>query len=71
MMAQVKSGSYGHHITYLGWCIYRLSWKYDTKLKGSRLRFARACHRDSDFNGAVRFARKWGLAEPQRKEPNP
>lgn len=52
---------YNHHVRYIGWGLWRMSWTYDTKVSGSRLRFPRTITRDTDFEGATRFAKKWGL----------
>lgn len=54
-----SSGSYGHSISALGGGDYRLHWAVDRHYAGSRLRFPRTCHRDTDTAGAIRFAQKW------------
>lgn len=64
-MARLRGGSYGHRWKCLGHDDYRLSWDYDTKIAGSRLRFPRTITRDTDKAGAVRFAKKWGIAPPE------
>jgi len=43
---------------------YRLSWSFDVKLQGSRLRWPRTMTRDTDEAGALRFAKKWNIAMP-------
>ena len=65
MMAQIHSGGYGH------WCYYyptfdyyRLSWNYDYKVSGSRLRFTRIVQRDTDQKGARKFCKKWNIPFP-------
>lgn len=64
-MARHKSdGSYGHRIKAYGVGNYRLSWVVDRYYENSRLRFPRSCHRDTDENGARKFAEKWGLIFP-------
>jgi hypothetical protein len=40
---------------------YRIAWTYDAKYSGSRLRYPRTLSRDTDRDGAERFAHKWGL----------
>lgn len=57
--------AYAHEIKYIGPGHYRLSWTFDTKVKGSRLRFPRTITRETDKDGAERFAKKWGLSAPQ------
>lgn len=59
-----SNGSYGHRIRRLGPGWFLLSWAVDRYYAGSRLRFPRTTSRDTDFAGAKRFAKKWGLAEP-------
>ena len=59
---------YGHHIRYIGWGGYRLSWTYDTKISGSRLRWPRTTTRDTEKEGALRFAKKWGVEMPLMDE---
>lgn len=54
-----ESTSYGHSISFLGGGDYRLHWAVDRHYAGSRLRFPRTCHRDTDEAGAIRFALKW------------
>jgi hypothetical protein len=55
-----------HHIHKIGGDYYRLSWSFDTKIAGSRLRWPRTITRDTDEAGALRFAAKWDC-----KMPNP
>lgn len=49
----------------IGFDHYRLSWTFDTKVAGSRLRFPRTITRDTDYAGAMRFAKKWELTVPE------
>lgn len=56
--------AYGHSIRRLAADCYRLSWSYDTKIAGSRLRWPRTLTRDTDEAGALRFAAKWGCKMP-------
>jgi len=57
--------AYSHNWQRIGFDHYRLSWTYDTKIAGSRLRFPRTIRRDTDFTGATRFAKKWALKPPE------
>ncbi len=59
-----RSGGYGHHISYLGWGVYRVSWLTDTK--HGKIRHPHRRGRDSDRAGAERFAKKWGCALPEK-----
>ena len=56
--------AYGHRISYIGFGSYRLSWTFDTKMKGSRLRWSRTITRNTDKDGALRFAKKWDTPMP-------
>jgi hypothetical protein len=56
--------AYAHNIRRIGADHYRLSWSFDTKIAGSRLRWPRTITRDTDEAGALRFARKWGCSMP-------
>lgn len=56
--------SYGHRIRHIVDDCYRLSWSYDIKIKGSRLRWPRTVTRDTDKEGALRFAKKWDVRMP-------
>jgi hypothetical protein len=56
-----KQTPYGHGVEDLGYGNYRLSWTMDRYVKGSRLRFPTAYTRDTDHQGAIRFAKRWGL----------
>lgn len=64
-MALLKSGSYGHRIRRMGSDWYRISWTLDSKY--GRIRYPRGHHRDTDYKGAVRFAKKWKLALPKEE----
>lgn len=62
------SGSaYSHNWRKIGFDHYRLSWTFDVKLQGSRLRWPRTMTRDTDEAGAIRFAKKWDLEAPNYK----
>jgi hypothetical protein len=54
--------SYGHSVRQIGRDHYRLSWSFDVKIAGSRLRWPRTFTRDTDAAGAERFAEKWQVA---------
>lgn len=56
--------AYGHDWRKIGIDHYRLSWSFDVKLQGSRLRWPRTMTRDTDEAGAIRFAMKWDLDPP-------
>jgi hypothetical protein len=58
---------YGHRIKYHSFMggYYRLSWSFDTKVRGSRLRYPRTITRDTDREGAERFAKKWDIPMPK------
>jgi hypothetical protein len=43
---------------------YVIFWTFDRKYSGSRLRFPQHRHRETDYVGAKRFAKKHDLAEP-------
>ena len=51
--------SYGHRVRKIAHDHYRVSWTVDFKYSNSRLRHPRGFARDTDENGAKRFARKW------------
>lgn len=53
--------SYNHSIRYAGYGCYDISWVVDFKYNGSRLRYPRCMKRNTDLNGAKRFAKKWGI----------
>jgi hypothetical protein len=59
------SGGYGHHVRSIGLGGWRMSWVWDSYIIGSRLRYPRTIERDTDYPGAVRFAKKWGLPKPE------
>jgi hypothetical protein len=54
-------GSYGHGVQKIGPDHYRLSWTVDRKYLSSRLRFPIRYDRDTDEEGARRFAKRWGI----------
>ncbi len=58
-------GGYGHHISRLGHDTFSISWSYDTKIAGSRLRWPRGFRRITDKAGAERFAKKWNARMPK------
>lgn len=53
------SAAYGHSISKLMADCYRLSWTWDRYYEGRRGRYPQGMSRDTDFDGAVRFAKKW------------
>lgn len=55
------SKSTGHKIRNLGSGSYRLEWVVDRYYSGSRLRHPTGFTRDTDLEGAKRFAKRWGL----------
>ena len=59
-----SSGSRGHAISAFGPDDYRLYWTVDRYYKGSRLRHPVGYRRDTDFNGAMRFAKRHGVTLP-------
>ena len=65
MSRHLGGGSYGHRVHRIGRDHFRLCWTYDRYYSGSRLRFPQGRTRDTDHDGAVRFAKKWGLEEPK------
>lgn len=56
--------SYSHAIDVLPYGGYRLLWTVDRYYKGSRQRFPTTYRRDTEYDGAVRFAKRWGLPVP-------
>lgn len=61
-MPLARAGGCRHHIRDLGWGSYRLSWQYEVKY--GRLLGHRTITRDTDRNGAERFAKRWGCYMP-------
>jgi hypothetical protein len=57
-----SSGSYDHAAVQIGFDHYRLHWTVDRYVNGSRLRFPTGYSRDTDLDGAQRFAKKWEIA---------
>ena len=60
---------YGHRCKHFsladGWIdYYEISWTFDMKYSGSRLRFPRTMRRDTDIYGAKRFCKKWNIKFP-------
>lgn len=56
--------AYGHRLRKIAPDHYRMVWTVDFKYKGSRLRFPREMSRDTDSDGAARFAKKWKVPIP-------
>lgn len=54
--------SYGHGVERIGPGHYRLSWTVDRYHKNSRLRFPTGYTKDTDLDGAIRFAKRWKLS---------
>lgn len=67
-MSRFNSSAYGHRIRYIGYDAYRLSWTWDAYYANSRLRFPRTITRDTDKQGAERFAKKWQCNLPEVKK---
>lgn len=57
-----------HRIKMIGPDHYRLSWVVDYYYAGSMLRYPRAFRRDTDYAGAVRFAKRWKREMPASPE---
>lgn len=67
-MSRFRPGkAYGHDIEWLGHGDYRISWVYDRYYEGSRLRQPTRIKRDTDEDGARRFAKKHGIEMPEPK----
>ncbi|MGN6146288.1 MAG: hypothetical protein ACTHOP_22165 [Mesorhizobium sp.] len=58
-----KSSAYGHRVHDMGWGLFRISWIVDRYYPNSRLRHPVTYSRDTDRNGAIRFADKWNVPE--------
>jgi hypothetical protein len=56
--------AYAHKYRRISHNHYRLSWSFDVKIAGSRLRWPRTISKDTDLAGAWRFAKKWDLSPP-------
>jgi hypothetical protein len=65
MWGSIYSGGYGHRIRKIDNDTFRISWSYDTKIAGSRLRWPRGFSRVTDRAGAERFAKKWNTNMPK------
>jgi len=68
-MSRNNSGSYGHRCRHVGHGEYEISWTYDRKYVGSRLRYPQTLRRRTDEAGARRFCKRWGVeikGEPGR-----
>ncbi len=61
------SSGYGHSCSYHNFMggYYRISWSFDYKVHGSRLRFTRTMERDTDEKGARKFCKKWNVEFPE------
>lgn len=59
--------AYGHNIRKIAEDHFRLSWTVDHKYPTSRLRFPRSHSRDTDEDGAKRFAKKWDIRWVERE----
>jgi hypothetical protein len=55
----VRGRGYGHCVRRIGTYTYRLTWLWDRKYTGSRLRYPTRITRDTDLAGAKRFAARW------------
>lgn len=66
-----RRSAYGHSIRN-SWMAgyYIISWTYDTKIKGSRLRWPRTMSRETDEAGALKFSKKWDTPMPEKKNAN-
>lgn len=51
--------AYGHLVRYVSADHYVLSWMWDRKYPGDRLRYPQTMRRDTDRAGAERFTKKW------------
>lgn len=60
-------GSYGHWIEDRGHGDFRLHYTVDRYYAGSRLRYPRHYVRDTDQQGAERFAKRWRVEMPVPK----
>jgi predicted GIY-YIG superfamily endonuclease len=56
---------YGHRIEKRLHDLYVVSWEWDRKYAGSRLRYPQRIKRHTDRKGAERFAKKWGCQLPE------
>lgn len=61
-MGKITSNSgYDHRARKISEQVWEISWAFDMKYSGSRLRYPRVMTRITDKAGAERFAKKWGL----------
>jgi hypothetical protein len=60
----VASRGYGHAWKKVGDHEYRLFWTVDVMTPGSRVRDPSPRARNTDYAGALRFAKKWNLKLP-------
>lgn len=63
MSRHTSQTSRGHSVRLIGPGHYRLFWTVDRYISGSRLRFPTTYTRDTDFDGAMRFVKRWKLPE--------
>ena len=59
------SKSRSHRIIKGSWGLWWISWTVDYYYKSSQLRWPRRFRKDTDYTGAVRFAKKHGLLIPE------
>jgi len=57
--------AYGHSIRRVTDGTYVLTWCWDKKYAGSRLRYPQSIKRITDRKGAERFAKKWRCMMPE------
>ena len=67
-MSRFQSGSYGHKIHRIGRDQFRLHWTVDHYYASSRLRHPRVASRDTDKDGAERFAKRWKISMPAQEQ---
>lgn len=60
-----SAGSYGHAIRRIGADHYRLFWTVDRYYADSQLRHPRISQKDTDTDGAKRFAQRWNVKMPE------
>lgn len=57
--------SYGHTIRKIDHDCYRIAWTTDRYYASSRLRHPTVTMRDTDTEGAKRFAKRWNVKMPE------
>jgi hypothetical protein len=55
-----RAGGKRHYVKRIYSDIYEIGWCYESKYGGSRLLHHRWIRRDTNLEGAKRFAKKWG-----------